>query len=372
VNRSTGRPVLLSQRDFRRILLIKPSSLGDIVHALPVLHGLRQRFPNATIDWLVGSAFAPLLEGRRDINELVLFDRRRYARAGRSPRVALEFARFIVDLRGRRYDLALDLQGLLRTGFLAWASGAAVRLGFADAREGAAMFYTHRLRPRRTDMHAVDRNYLSAAVLGFKDVPVTFDLAPDDAAHTAARTLLRDAGTRPNARIIAVVPGARWETKVWPGERFAEAIDALQADPAVQCVLLGGPDEAQVCERIAAACQRPPANLAGRTELRQLAALLQTADVVLCHDSAPMHLAAAFGRPLVCLVGPTNPHRTGPYRRIQDVVRLNLPCAPCYLRKLAHCRHGHECLRGLDVATVLTAVRCRLACLPATAADEGR
>ena len=159
---------------------------------------------------------------------------------------------------------------------------------------------------------------------------------------------------------MAVVPGARWETKVWASARFSDAIDRLQTGGDARCVLLGGPDEVDRCSTIARACRTEPANLAGRTSIRQLAAVIGLADAVLCHDSGAMHLAVALERPLVCLVGPTNPDRTGPYRRPADVVRLKLDCAPCYLRRLSQCRRDHRCMRGLDVATVVAAVRAAL------------
>ena len=124
----------------------------------------------------------------------------------------------------------------------------------------------------------------------------------------------------------------------------------------VRALLLGSPDEVSLCERIAAACESAPVNLAGRTSFRQLATVLSLTDLVLCHDSAAMHLAVALKRPLVCLIGPTNPRRTGPYRRIDDVVRLKLDCAPCYLRRLSQCRFDHRCMQELGVDMVVGAV----------------
>lgn len=349
-------PSQVSRRTFKRILLVKPSSLGDIVHALPVLHGLRTRYPEARIDWLVSSAFAELLKSHDELDELILFDRRRFARIGRSRRPTQEFIRFVRALRARRYDLAIDLQGLFRTGFLTWTSGAPVRIGFRGAREAAWMFYTHRIRIDDPDTHAVDRNYRVAELLGFDDVPVTFNLSLTRSDRVEARELLRTVGLTGEKRVLAVVPGARWETKVWPAERFAEVIDQVHKRGGVRAVLLGSPDEVSLCERIAAACESAPVNLAGRTSLRQLAAVLGLTDLVLCHDSAAMHLAVALKRPLVCLIGPTNPRRTGPYRRIDDVVRLKLDCAPCYLRRLSQCRFDHRCMNELDADTVVGAV----------------
>ena len=346
----------LSKRSFERILLVKPSSLGDIVHALPVLHGLRKRFPEATIDWLVATPFASLIEGHAALNEVVLFDRRRFSRIGRSPRVTREFFQYVRELRARRYDLVIDLQGLFRTGFLSIATGAPVRIGFRQAREGAWMFYTDYLIVDDLDMHAVDKNYLVSRLLGFDDVPVEFNIGLTDSLRCDAVDLLRALGITERQRVVAVVPGARWETKQWLPEHFVEAIDQLQGESGVRCVLLGGPDETRLCDRIVTACGSKPVNLVGRTTVRQLAAVVALADVVLCQDSAAMHLAVAFDRPLVCLTGPTNPRRTGPYGRPEDVVRLDLECSPCYFRRLSQCPRDHQCMRDLSPQKVVAAV----------------
>lgn len=347
----------LSRETYSRILLIKPSSLGDVVHALPVLHGLRVRFPEAIINWLVSTSCAPLIADHPDLDDVLLFDRRRLGRLGRSLSATSSFFEFLRDLRSRQYDLVIDLQGLFRSGFLAWASRARVRMGFADAREAASLFYTHRLAPGPTNQHAIEKNYRVAGVLGFADVPIKTSLALAGADRAAAVDLLRNAGLSDETPFVAVVPGARWETKLWPAERFAESIDAINEGEGVPCVLLGGPDEATRNEAIGKECRNTPIDLSGRTNVRELAAILERAAVVLTQDSAAAHLAVALGRPLVCLVGPTNPKRTGPYQRAADVLRLDLPCAPCYLRRLSQCGYQHRCMRDLDSGTVVTAIR---------------
>lgn len=350
----------LPARSYERILLIKPSSLGDVVHALPVLDGLRQRFPSATIDWLIASSIAPLLEGHSQITNLIPFDRRRYGRIGRSPRASTDFLRFVADLRRRRYDLAIDLQGLFRSGFLAWCSGAPVRIGFQDAREAARLFYTHRLRPPTADLHAVDKNLLIGTMLGFTVQRIRFPIELNDQDRRQAEHLLSDGGISGREPLVAIAPGARWETKLWPASRFAETINELQSVTPCDCVLLGGSEEQELCAGIAAQCQRPPVNLAGRTTLKELSALIEKADVVLCHDSAVTHLSVALDRPLVCLTGPTHPGRTGPYGRPADVMRLDLPCSPCYLRKLSQCGYDHRCMRELAVKDVVAGLQTRL------------
>ena len=352
----SSSPVALPDRAFTRILLIKPSSLGDVVHGLPVLRALRAKFPNARIDWMVNTTFAPLLEHDPDITELIRFDRKRYARIGRSPGATAEFYRLVRDLRAKDYELSIDLQGLFRTGFVSWACGAGVRVGFREAREGARLFYTHWIDTPDPDMHAVDRNLRVAETLGFSDAPVRFDLAIPGHARSALRSLLEAYDIADADRVAVVAPGARWETKLWPEDAFARTMADLSRLEGIHCVLVGSADEAGRCRRIAESSGRG-INLAGRTPILPLAALIDRADVVLCQDSAVAHLAAALNRPMVCLVGPTNPRRTGPYRRLEDVIRLPLDCSPCYFRKLSQCPHHHRCMNELSATTVVEALR---------------
>ncbi len=361
MTRSPPGGVDLRDREFSRVLLIKPSSLGDIVHALPVLHGLRMRYPAARIDWLINKDFAPLLEKHPDVSELIVFDRRRFGQMARNPRATAAFCRFVSELRSRNYDLVVDLQGLFRTGFLARASGATVRIGPQAAREGAGWFYSHRIPRLDDDAHAVDRSYRVAGMLGFEDVPIKFSLPIAEADVDATEHFLDQAGVagRP---LVVVAPGARWETKMWAPERFAELIDAIHERCDAACILVGAGSEVQRCEAIERCCHTAPANLVGETTLAQFAAIIRHADIVVCHDSAAVHLAAAYERPLVCITGPTNPRRTGPYGRIEDVVRLDLECSPCYLRRMSQCRHDHRCMRDLGSQTVFEAVRDRLSC----------
>ncbi len=331
----------------RRILLIKPSSLGDIVHALPVLAGLRTAYPRAHIAWLVGKAFAPLLAGHPLLDEVIPFDRQRFGRMLQSRAVGAEFLRFVGDLRRRRFDLVIDLQGLLRSGFLAWASGARQRVGFAAARELAAAFYTQRVRCATRDMHAVDKNLHLARTIGLPVDPPTFPLGLREEELAACRARLGTAGV---TQFIALLPGARWEAKRWRADRWAELLDRLHADGLPPAVLLGAPDDRSYTDAILAACSAPVVNWVGQTSLRELSAALALADRVLCHDSGPMHIAAALGRPIVAIFGPTNPVRTGPYCRAARVVALPPPCAPCYQR---HCPLGHHhCMEKLDVEVV--------------------
>lgn len=337
----------LSQRDYRRILIIKPSSFGDVIHTLPVLNGLGHKFPRAKISWLVSTSCAGLLEGHPALDEVIRFDRKRYGRIGRSFRITLEFAAFVRDLRARRFDLVLDLQGLFRSGFMSMASGAATRVGFASARELAWLFYTHRINVGDQEMHATDRYYLFARSLGFADVPITFNLPVRASARAAVEATLTREGIAPGEPYVLMAPGTRWETKRWPAEHFAAVARRIQSEHGLPIVLTGMPDEAEIAGRVAELAGGRMVDLTGKTGLAEVIALVAGATIVLMHDSGPMHLATALGKPMVAIYGPTSPQRTGPYRRAETIARLDLPCSPCYLKRLADCPHGHRCMHDL-------------------------
>ncbi|MGD8454678.1 MAG: lipopolysaccharide heptosyltransferase I [Phycisphaerae bacterium] len=363
---------------FRRILIIKPSSLGDIVHALPVLAALRTACPRAHIAWLAGTAFVPLLDGHPLLNEVIAFDRRRFGRMLHNLRAARDFLHFLVYIRRLRFDLVIDLQGLFRSGFIAWASGAPHRVGFARARELAPLFYTQHVSCPRDLHHAVEKNLHLASALGLPVAPPTtsadrsavpFPLGLTDTERRAAAERLAHAAGKPLERFLAIVPGGRWPSKLWLSDYWAQLITRLQTEDAATCVLLGGADDRAYADRILADCTSPPIDLVGQTTLRELVALLDLSAGVVCHDSGPMHLAAALGKPLVALFGPTDPKLIGPYHPQARVVAAGVPCAPCY-RRICPLDH-HACMQNITVDAVLASVREMLpsAPQPAPASD---
>jgi lipopolysaccharide heptosyltransferase I len=361
----------LARREFQRILIIKPSSLGDVAHALPVLNGLRHRYPHARISWLIATGCRELLEGHPQIDELIPFDRKRYGQMAGSLRISGEFMEFVAALRRRRFDLVIDLQGLFRSGFLAWASGARTRIGFARAREFAWLFYSDRIPPGDPDEHAVVRYYRVAPMLGFDDVPIEFRLGVPAEARVKAESLLADAGVGPGERFALVTPGARWETKIWPAGKIAEVCEHIYRAWGLKIVLAGGPGEMPDCRAVAAAAGVPTGNVCGRTSLRDLVALIDASSVLVSNESGPMHVAVALGRPVAGVVGPTNPSRNGPFSANSRIVRHALPCSPCYLKKLSQCRYGHACMREVEAAEMIDAVE-QLLAPPLRAAEAGR
>ncbi|MBC8105160.1 MAG: lipopolysaccharide heptosyltransferase I [Anaerolineae bacterium] len=322
----------------RRILLIKPSALGDIVHALPVLNLLKRRWPDAEISWLIGSSFAGLLDGHPQLHEVIRFDRHRFAQAWWNPRAMVQMLRFIIGLRRRQFDLVIDLQGLLRSGLTAKLARSPIRMGFSNAREMAWMFYTHRV-PAAADQHALDRNLQVAEALGCGRSPVEFVLPVDEADREFVHEMLP--ADQPYAVLL---PGTNWLTKRWPVEYFAALVGPLKQRYNFTSVVAGGSDAAELAPRINGAL-----DLTSRTNLKQLVALLAGAELVIANDSGPMHIAAALGRPLVTMFGPTNPMRTGPWGHDDSVVNVDIQCSPCYSRKCSHI----SCMKWLGPEAVL-------------------
>jgi lipopolysaccharide heptosyltransferase I len=303
------RGVPLSRYTARRIGLIKPSALGDIIHSLPVLSALRRRFPAARITWVVNRAYEALLRGHPDLDETLPFDR------GMSRKGWLEaaksHARFGAALRRKRFDLVIDLQGLLRTGLMAKATGAPRRVGLSCSREGAFLFYTDTLDvPGGLDgMHAVDRYWRVAEALGVGDGPRRFTVPVPEAARERAADALQGL-PRP---WLAFGVGSRWSTKRWRPAHFAALARRAQAEFGGTVVFVGTADEAAIAEEVRAGLAGPVLDLCGRTTLPELAAVLDACDTMVANDTGPLHLAVALGRPVVAPYTCTQARLTGPF-----------------------------------------------------------
>jgi lipopolysaccharide heptosyltransferase I len=321
------------------VLIIKPSAIGDVVHALPILPRLRKLWPGVSITWMSTPPCAALVQNHPLIDEVIIFERKRLAHGWYNPLVLLELFSLIRELRARKFDLVIDLQGLFRSALAARLSGAPHRIGLANAREGAPLFYTRLVQTSMRDDHAVERYLKVAAALGTADGPAEFTFAVDDADREYIAGLIPGA-----SRYAVFMPGANWETKRWPVERFEFLVAPLRERFGLQSVVAGGDMDSILAKQIPGAI-----DLTGRTNLRQMVALLERADLVIANDTGPMHMAAALGRPLVALYGPTSPRRTGPFGRMDNVLRVDIPCSPCFSRSCTH----QSCMQWLGVESVL-------------------
>jgi len=336
----------------RDILIIKLSSMGDIIHSLPVAHALREGFPEAHITWLVDAGYEDLLVGNPDVDEVVTFRRARWGKAAYLAGGFSEVVEFARCLRCRRLDMAVDLQGLFRSGLIAYLSGARVRLGFENAREMSGMFYSHQVSVPRTKLHAVDRYMLVARFLGIPSNGREFPIVPssDDRGHVDS--FLASYGIGGRDALVVLAPAARWPTKRWQWEKFAGLANFFNHKPSTYSVLIGDRNDAPLLERISARMRSSPVIAAGCLTLRQLAHLLARADLFVTNDSGPMHLASAVGAPTLAIFGPTDPELTGPYGSRHRVVRSSLPCVPCLSRR---CPVGLECMHAIGVDEMIEA-----------------
>ncbi len=314
------------QQSPNRIAIIKPSALGDIAHTLPVLSALRQQFPLAHISWVVNKSYAPILEGHPDLSEIVSFDRGALRQNWLSGGIA--FARFLRELRQRRFDLVIDLQGLFRTGLMTRASGAPVRIGLASARESAFLAYTHRIDDRTGVTLAVDRYWRVVEALGNTPPTKQFHVPVQPIARAWA-SLTLNALPRP---WLAVGVGSRWLTKRWPPEHFASLVNRAQQQFGGAAILVGAPEEAALAEHAANLIVGPKIQLTGKTTLPQLVALLAESDVMIANDTGPLHLAVALGRPVVAPYTCTLVERTGPYGQLAQAVETTVACKGSYLK----------------------------------------
>lgn len=329
-----------------RVLIVKPSALGDVVTAMPVLRGLRRTFGRQVhVAWLINTNCAGLVAHDSDLDDCVPFDRKRLGKAWRSAAAAAALAKLLGRLKRGRYDWVIDLQGLLRSALLARATRAPRRAGFADAREGAARFYTDR-SAAPVDMHTVDRNIALARELGVdaRGGDMTLQVAP--AADEFAEAFVADHALGDG--FVICVPPTRWKTKLYPVRHWRTVAGRLAERMPV--VLIGAPGDRDLCAAVADRAGPGVINAAGRTDVAQMVALIAASSGVICCDSAAKFIAPAVGTDVVTLIGPTRVERTGPYRRGRAVV-AGVACQGCLERQCPHI----TCMESIAPETVIAA-----------------
>lgn len=321
-----------------KILIVKPSSLGDIVHSLPFLNSLSKCFPEAEIHWVVAKGFEGLLEGNPVLKKIWVINKSEWRKIRKTQATISELDRLVKGLRAERYDCVIDLQGLFRSGFIAKAARSPVRIGFADAREGSAFFYTHKVMSSR-DIHAVDLYLKIAADLGCAADDIRYPLPPVE----NIRLNLPFQGD-----YAVMAPGSRNKSKIWPVERYGKLSSLLP----LKTVVVGSGGDAGTADEVVRLSAGRAVSLAGRTDLKELIAVIRGSRFMVCNDTGPMHIAAALNIPVFAIFGPTNPVRTGPYGSGHTVIRKEIPCSPCYRKTCGDVR----CLDMIGVKEVFGAI----------------
>ncbi len=347
----------------QRVLIVLLGAIGDVVRALPLLGRLRRGWRRAHIAWAVEPKSAPILEGHPWLDEIILFDRRH------SIRSSIPLLR---KVHAGNFDLVLDLQRHLKSGIITRLSGAPDRLGFhrENTKEANHLFSTRQIDPQPEMRLKLLQYQAFGDALGLPPAPIEFGLSPTETERARARELLKDA-PRP---LLGVILGSSWESRIYFPESIAAVIRGLSSangeTPALFPVLLGGRDEMALAEDVIRELGGAPAlNLAGQTSLRDLIAIFPECAAAFGPDSGPMHIATAFGCPIVSLWGATAPERSAPWGFSELALRGEIPCSPCYLRT---CPIGRECMHRISPATVVETVRRALAMgAPAAGARPG-
>jgi heptosyltransferase I len=330
-----------------RILIVRLGALGDIVHGLPVAATLRERFPDAGIDWLVDARHAAVLDLVPIVDRAIAIDGRR----------AGGLIAGVRRLRRERYDAAVDLQGLIKSAALARLSGASRVIGFARGHlreKAASLFYSERCEAP-AGRHVVDKNLSVLAAFGIADRRRRFPVA--EPRSTVAEAVGQRVARGDVDGYALVNPGAAWPNKRWPAERFGEVAAGLLARHRLLPVVLWGPGEEPTAARVVAS-SNGAAVLAPPTGIGDVLALSRGARLMVSGDTGPLHLAGAVGTPLVAIFGPTDPRRNGPWEA-DDISLSRFGDCVCHYQR--RCRRSRACIEDISVEDLRGAIDRRLA-----------
>jgi len=327
------------------ILIIKLRYIGDVLLATPTLRAIKAARPDARVTMMVNRGTEDVLSGNPDLDEIVVLDKGSLAAQWR----------LIAGLRRRRFDTVIDLTDGDRSAFLSWISGAPVRIGFNDEHRWRGRCYTQVVQPVPGVRHRIDRDLESLKPMsiqaGSKDPQLW--LTPEEA--NSADQLLNQLGIQRSQSIVILQPGARYWFKAWPPERFAELADCLTAQYGCQ-VLIGGSDQdIDLAQKIRQMAKSSPIIMAGRTTIKQFAAIAEKSALFVGSDSGAMHIASAVGTPVVALFGPSSPREWGPRGGPVEVLYKELDCRSCFHPT---CTRGEEnCMRLITVQEVCAAAQ---------------
>lgn len=324
------------------VLVVKLSAIGDVIHALPVSYAIKETYPDARITWVVEPPAYNLLEGNPYIDEIILFEKKKFKSLGG---FLANYTPFRKVLNRHSYDVALDLQGLFKSAAIAWCSKAPVKLGTCNMREmsdkiSQPVIGTH------AQGHIVERYLDVVRALNCRVDKVVFPVNITEADGKMARSYLYAAGCKGDIPYVVLAPGANWPNKRWSPANFARLSDWIYEQGRLPVIIGGGALDEQLAADITRMAELPPVNMVGKTTLRQLAYVLQQAQAVIGGDTGPVHLAAGLGTHTIMLMGPTDANRNGPYGQLENAIEVNRPCKYCWKRA---CTKGLDCLERITV-----------------------
>jgi len=341
-----------------RFLLVRLGALGDIVHAIPVAAALRRAFPSARIDWLVSAKHREVLDFVPAIDRRLVIKDRAAGTGDRS--IATSFGAAIREVRRTHYDVAFDLQGLIKSALLARSSGAPRVVGFSSRylREPLARpFYTEVYDPGGGGMyHSGERSHVVQMNLGLLTAIGLTAATAEFPIERADSEVARQMRERAGSRYAIINPGAAWSNKRWPAARFGAVARAIDERFGLKSIVSWGPGEESLAQEVVG--ESSGAALASpRTSIGDLIALIGRAALMISGDTGPTHIAAALGTPIVGIYGPTRPSRNGPWSPHDITISRDNVCQCHHLRR---CARERTCLLDVEVAEVVTAVDRRL------------
>lgn len=340
------------------ILIVKTSAIGDVTHTLPALNAIRKNFPNAHISWLVEEAAQDIVRGHNALNEVLVSRRKKWIKDFQSNNVLTamkEIFTFIRCLRNRQFDLVIDFQNLLKSSMFIALTRAQKKAGYGVGMAHSEYSYVvlnHRVPAVNMDYHAVYRELILLEKLGIPVQEIDFSLPVFDKDRKDITNCLYLEGALNQKPLIAINPMAKWHTKLWNLTRFSRIADQC-SEWGFQVVFTGSQQDTDGVLEIQKKMKSRAINLCGKTNLKSLAALYEKCQLLITTDTGPMHIAASLGKSVVAIFGPTAPWRTGPFGNQHAVVRVDLPCSPCFKR---YC-DKHDCMKQISVDLVLEAVK---------------
>lgn len=328
-----------------------------MIHTLPALNAIREKYPAARITWLVEEAAADFVVGHQALDRVIISKRKKWLKGLLSKAYLKNFREllyFFKELRDTKYNLIINFQTLLKSGILAGLAKGKRKIGYGkgmEHMEHSYIFLNERIKPVDMNNHAILRSLMLIEPLGVKSKKIEYNLPVFSEDRIKAADLLQAGGIQDSKPVIAINPMAKWKTKLWYNDKFAKLADRLSRDYEARIFFTGSRDDIAVIEDIIERMHEKAVNLAGKTTLKMLAAVFEQADLVISTDTGPMHVAAATGTPVVAIFGPTAPWRTGPFGSMHQVIRADLECSPCFKRKCS----SMKCMQEISVKQVMDA-----------------
>ena len=324
----------------KNYLIVKLSAIGDVIHALPVAYALKEAQPDCHITWVVEPPAYDLVNMSPYIDEIILFEKKKFKSLGGFLR---EYGPMKRKIRQRRYDAVLDLQGLFKSAAIARLGQAPVKLGMCNMRELSDKI-SKPVIGSNANGHIVERYLDVARALGCPVKEVRFTLEVPEREADLAQKIFAQAGANMANPYVVLAIGANWPNKRWPAENFARLADKLYDRKLIPVLVGGGVVDEQRAAEICSYSEVPPLNLVGRTNFKQLTYILQNARLTVGGDTGPVHLSAGMGTKTIMLMGPTDANRNGPYGQQENAIEAEHPCKHCWKRA---CPYGRDCLLAI-------------------------